>query len=108
MIAMSSLEELNKKLQERIKEEKILPRGISVRGKVVSTKAKNTVTIERTFIVRIPKYKRYMRKRSKIHAHVPDGISLRVGDEVIAQQTRKISKTKAWVVTKVVKRGEEA
>ena len=99
------IQELNAKLQEAAINEKILPRGQSLVGIVVSNKAKKTVTVMRDVVIKLPKYKRYMKKRSKIHAHVPGDILIEIGDLVEISQCRKISKTKAWIVTKILKRG---
>ncbi|MDE1797916.1 MAG: 30S ribosomal protein S17, partial [Candidatus Micrarchaeota archaeon] len=43
---------------------------------------------------------------SKIAAHNPDEIGARIGDLVEIAECRKISKTKAWIVTKVVVKGQ--
>ena len=99
------LEELNKKLKEALKAEGLPTRGMTVIGKVVSNRMKKTVVLERVLTVYIKKYRRWARKRSKIHAHVPGDIKLDIGDVVKAEQTRKISKTKAWVVTEVLRKG---
>jgi small subunit ribosomal protein S17 len=99
------IQDLNEKLQEAAIKERILPKGQSLTGVVVSNKAKKTVTVMRDVFIKLPKYKRYMRKRSKIHAHVPGDILLELGDVVEISQSRKISKTKAWIVTKILKRG---
>jgi small subunit ribosomal protein S17 len=96
--------ELNQKLKEAIKAESLSTRGMSTVGTVVSNKAKKTVTVERVLTVYLKKYRRWARKRSKIHAHVPGDLRLNVGDVVRIKQTRKISKTKAWVVVEVLKR----
>ena len=73
-------------------------RGRLFFGKVISTKAHKTVTIERQYVQYIPKYERYMRKRSKIKAHLPDCIDVKVGDKVLIGETRPLSKTKSFVV----------
>jgi small subunit ribosomal protein S17 len=100
------IEEINKKLEEGIKKEKLLPRGMKTQGKVVSTKRKKTVTVEKEITKYFPKYKRWARASSKIQAHVPSDVELKNNDIVEIAQTRKISKTKAWVVTKLLKREE--
>ena len=47
---------------------------------------------------------KYKKTRSKIYAHIPDGISVNEGDRVSVGETRKISKTKSFVVLKVLER----
>ncbi len=82
----------------------IKTRGAEIIGKVVSDKAKRTVIVEREYTKYIYKYERYLRKKSRIPAHNPDCIGAKVGDIVKIAETRKISKTKAFVVTGIVKR----
>ena len=103
---MEDVESINKAIADAIKAEGLSVRGMRVVGKVVSTKMKKTVTLERQLIKFDPKYKRWARRRSKIHVHIPDGVSVKVGDVIEAGQTRKLSKTKTWVITKVLKRAE--
>ena len=73
-------------------------RGKLLDGIVVSAKASKTVTIMREYVVYVPKYERYMRKRSKIKAYLPDCIEVKEGDKVLIGETRPLSKTKHFVV----------
>jgi small subunit ribosomal protein S17 len=73
-------------------------RGNVFRGKVISAKADKTVSIERELIKYIPKYERYRKIRSKIAAHNPPCINAKEGDIVTVGETRKLSKTKSFVV----------
>lgn len=81
-------------------------RGKIFEGKVVSAKAQKTVTVERAVVHFVPKYERYKKTRSKIKAHVPDHIPVKEGDWVRIGETRRISKTKSFVVLEVTKKGE--
>jgi len=81
----------------------IVPRGHTRRGIVVSDRSKKTVIVEMEVLERFPKYRRFARSHSRIPAHNPDSISAKIGDEVEIAECRKISKTKAWTVTKVIK-----
>ena len=76
-------------------------RGMVFEGVVTSAKPAKTVVIELQYIRRMPKYERYEKRRSKIHAHVPECMHVREGDVVQAVECRKISKTKSHVVMKV-------
>jgi|GEM_PF-2466032 len=100
----SSLDAINNVIQESLKEERLLPRGMKLQGKVVSTKRKKTITVQIDRVKKFKKYKRVAKAISKIHAHVPGNVEIKDGDIVEIRQTRKISKTKAWVVTKIIKR----
>jgi len=73
-------------------------RGSIFEGVVVSDKMKNTVIVMREYLHYVPKYKRYMRKRSRIPSHNPPCIAARAGDRVIIGETRPLSKTVHFVV----------
>ncbi|NUZ06386.1 30S ribosomal protein S17 [Piscinibacter koreensis] len=73
-------------------------------GKVVSDKRAKTVTV---LIERRTKHELYgkiVAKTSKYHAHDESG-QYKEGDLVEIAETRPISKTKAWVVTRLVQKG---
>ncbi len=75
-------------------------------GTVVSDKAKKTVIVEREYTRYMYKYERSLRKRSRIPAHNPDCINAKVGDIVRIGETRRMSKTKSFVVTAIVKKAK--
>ena len=79
----------------------ISSRGEILSGTVVSDKMKHTVIVERDVIKYISKYKKYARAHSRIVAHNPPSINAKVGDIVTIAETRKLSKTKAWMVVEV-------
>lgn len=81
-------------------------RGAEFTGKVVSDKAKKTAIVERDYTRYAYKYERYLRKRSRIPAHNPECIGAKEGDMVKIAESRKLSKTKSFVITAVVKKGE--
>ena len=102
-----NVDEVNDALKQKLAEERLLPRGMKLQGRVVSTKRKKTVTIEREMVKYLSKYSRWAKVRSTISAHVPEGIDLKEGDLVEVAQTRKISKTKSWVVSRLIRRDAE-
>lgn len=64
------------------------------------------IEFERTVYVR--KYERFYKKRSKIHARVPKGLTIQVGDYVRVQECRPLSKIiHAIVIEKVRSAGEQ-
>ncbi len=81
-------------------------RGHITSGVVVSDRAKRTVIVQRDIETYIPRYKRYARSISKTPAHNPEEMGARMGDVVEIAECRKISKTKAWIVTKILHRGQ--
>lgn len=70
-------------------------------GKIVSTKSTQTVIVEVTRFIKHALYKKAMKRDSRIPAHL-EGIEVAVGDTVEIQETRPISKTKHFRVTKKV------
>jgi len=73
-------------------------RGQTLVGTVASTDMDKTVVVEREYDVKVPKYDRYMKRRSRVSAHHPPCLDLEVGDTVRIAETRPLSKTKSHVV----------
>ncbi len=82
-------------------------RGIVLEGVVVSDKMDKTVVVEREYLHYVRKFRRYERRRSKIHAHNPPCINAKKGDRVLIAETRPISKTVSFVVVKILKKAIE-
>ncbi len=70
-------------------------------GKVVSNKMNKTVTVLVERRVKHPVYGKYVVKSNKYHAH-DDTDALNEGDIVEIAESRPLSKTKCWTVTRVV------
>jgi small subunit ribosomal protein S17 len=77
-------------------------RGKLLSGRVVSVSAKNLAVVQRESFQYNKKYMRYMKKRNKIHAHLPPCFELSVGDTVSIAECRPISKTVSFVVVQRV------
>lgn len=73
-------------------------RGRLITGTVVSDKMDKTVVIERNYLFYVKKYERYERRRSKISAHAPPCLDIKMGDEVKIAECRPLSKTVSFVV----------
>lgn len=73
-------------------------RGRILSGQIVSMKMNKTVVIKRDYSFYVPKYQRYERRNSKVAAHLPGCLELKVGDTVRIAECRKISKTVSFVV----------
>jgi small subunit ribosomal protein S17 len=69
-------------------------------GRVVSNKMQKTVTVLVERRVKHPLYAKYIVRSKKYHAHTED--SYREGDLVEIRESRPISRTKAWVVARLV------
>ena len=85
----------------------VAPRAKNTRtliGKVVSDKRSKTITV---LIERRTKHELYgkiVAKSSKYHAH-DENDEYKTGDVVEIAESRPISKTKSWVVTRLVHKG---
>ncbi|MFP5262244.1 MAG: 30S ribosomal protein S17 [Blastocatellia bacterium] len=71
-------------------------------GLVTSDKMMKTVVVRVERQVKHPKYKRYIRRRSKFMAH--DEIGAGVGDIVKIIETRPLSARKRWRVVEIVQK----
>ena len=76
-------------------------RGKLFEGKVVKTKAKDTVVIQKESPVYFSKFKRYGRSKNSIHAHVPTNLQVNDGDTVVAAECRPLAKSVSFVVVEV-------
>jgi small subunit ribosomal protein S17 len=71
-------------------------------GLVTSDKMTKTVVVRVERQVRHPKYKRYIRRRSKFMAH--DEMGAHIGDIVRIVETRPLSARKRWRVIEIVQK----
>ena len=81
--------------------------GRSYVGRVISDKMNATVIVAWDRKIFVPKYERYMVRKSKVNAHNPDSISAREGDIVKIKQCRPISKTKNFIVVEKLGSAED-
>ena len=72
-------------------------------GRVVSDKMNKTVTVLIERRVRHPLLGKIVTRSRKYHAHAENN-EYKPGDLVMIEETRPISKTKAWKVTKLVEK----
>jgi len=77
---------------------KLPVRGLILEGVVEKVKMQKTVVVVRDYLHYVPKYKRYERRRSKIHAHLPPCIEVEPGDRVVIGECRPLAKSVAFVV----------
>jgi small subunit ribosomal protein S17 len=74
-------------------------------GRVVSDKMDKTVTVLVERRVKHPIYGKVVTRSSKYHAH-DETNEVKEGDLVEIVATRKVSKTKAWRVSKVLQKAQ--
>ncbi|MDG2030813.1 MAG: 30S ribosomal protein S17 [Phycisphaerales bacterium] len=72
-------------------------------GLVESDKGDKTCKVVINFLTKHPKYGKYLRRRTVIQVHDENNES-HVGDRVEIAECRPISKTKSWILTKIVER----
>lgn len=74
-------------------------------GTVVSDKMDKTIVVEVTRIVKHPLYKKYIKRRKKLHAH-DETNDVHTGDTVKITESRPLSRTKRWRVSEIIARAK--
>jgi small subunit ribosomal protein S17 len=72
-------------------------------GVVVSDKMDKTVVVQVERLVQHRKYKKYLRRRSRVKAHDSEN-RCSIGDRVLIVETRPISRDKRWAIRKVIEK----
>ena len=76
-----------------------------LQGCVVSDKMDKTVTVMIERKVKHPLYGKYIRRSTKVHAH-DEANECGIGDTVMVEQCRPLSKNKAWRLVKIVNKAD--
>ncbi len=79
-----------------------MPKRI-LNGTICKATNKKTVVVEVERTFKHPIYKKYIKRSKKYHAH-DETDALKVGDKVMIEETRPISKLKTWTVINNEKR----
>ena len=74
---------------------------------VVKALADKTAVVTWPRLVKVQKYDRAYHTSSRLSVHVPGCMTVKTGDKVIISETRKLSKTKSFVITEVLKDGKK-
>jgi small subunit ribosomal protein S17 len=74
-------------------------------GRVSSARMNKTIVVSTERTLKHPQYGKIIKKTSKLYAHDEKG-EAGVGDLVMVMETRPISKTKRWRLTKVLAKAE--
>ena len=93
-----------KKSTENLKKPKVIvgTRGRIFQGPVIK-KFDKRVVVEFDRTVYIPKFERFAKKQTKLHARIPEGMHVEVGNYIKVQECRPLSKIINFVVIEVVK-----
>jgi small subunit ribosomal protein S17 len=81
--------------------------GQTLTGRVVSDKMDKTITVLVERRVKHALYGKIITRSAKIHAHDEEN-ACKTGDLVEIETTRKLSKTKAWRVKRLIEKAPEA
>ena len=105
----SQKNELEKQIVETASsEKKIYPRGRIFEG-IVKKKFHKRVVIEFERMIYVRKYERYAKSRTRIHARLPMIMEkeINIGDLIVVQECRPLSKIVHFIVIKKIKSKEE-
>jgi small subunit ribosomal protein S17 len=73
-------------------------------AQVVSTYGDKTIRVMIDNLVKHPKYGKFMHRRTKLAVHDPENVA-KLGDIVEIVPCRRISKSKSWRLSRVVRSG---
>lgn len=74
-------------------------------GTVVSDKMDKTVVVQVEDLVKHPLYGKYVKRRKKFMAHDEEN-ACKIGDRVLIEETRPLSKRKRWRVREIIERAK--
>ena len=72
-------------------------------GQVVSSKMQKTVVVLVETKVKHPRYHKYVTRHKKFYAH-DEASACGIGDEVVIEECRPLSRTKRWAVCEIRKK----
>ncbi len=82
--------------------------SLSIKGRIFTGTIKSkdtnkTAVVTWSRLVKVKKYERFEKRRTKLKAHNPLCINAKIGDKVKIAECRKLSKTKNFVILQVLK-----
>lgn len=97
----------NKKIEKESSGKNVVAtRGRFFQGYVTKIFQKRAVVeFERTIYIK--KYERFTNDKTRLHARIPEGMSLSIGDYVRIRECRPLSKIIHFVVVEVIRRVEK-
>jgi small subunit ribosomal protein S17 len=72
-------------------------------GTVLSNKMDKTATIQVERLISHPVYRKYIRRRARFAAH-DERNECGIGDRVVITESRPLSKTKRWRVSRIIEK----
>jgi len=83
--------------------EQIAPaRGRAFEGTIIK-KFPTRLVVESERVVKIQKYERFFKKKSRFHVKLPKGINVEVGDYVLIRECRPLSKIIHFILIKKIR-----
>ena len=104
------VEKAKGKSEQKKKTKKERKRIVGTRGRVfqghVTKKFEKRVVVEFERTVRVPKYERFAKKKTKLHAKLPEEMrdDVNIGDTIKVRECRPLSKIIHFVVIEIVRR----
>ncbi len=90
---------MEKKKVEKKAEEKNL---VATRGRIfkgnITKKFGHRAVIEFERTVKVPKFERFTKKKTRLHARIPQGMEVQIGDLVRVRECRPLSKIVRFVI----------
>jgi small subunit ribosomal protein S17 len=74
-------------------------------GLVISDRMQKTVVVSVERTVMHPRYRKYLKRRTKVKAH-DENNQCPVGDRVVIVESRPLSRDKRWRVSKILERAQ--
>ena len=74
-------------------------------GEVISSQRDKTIAVKIVRKTMHPKYKKYMTRSTKLHAH-DEKNECQVGDIVSIRESKPFSKTKTWALVEIVEKNK--
>ena len=84
-------------------EQKVIKRTLT--GLVISDKMDKTITVKVERQVKHPKYGKFIKRSTKVHAH-DEANECNMGDTVTVAESRPLSKSKSWQLVEVVEKAK--
>ena len=84
-------------MKTKIEKKNTAKKTKTLKGVVVSDKMDKTAVVSVTRFVMHPKYKKYIKRSKKYKAHDPENTA-KVGDKVMIEETRPLSKDKHFKI----------
>ena len=84
-------------------EQQVIKRTLT--GLVISDKMDKTITVKVERQVKHPKYGKFIKRSTKVHAH-DEANECNMGDTVTVAESRPLSKSKSWQLVEVVEKAK--